>query len=394
MRSDQTLRRIGIVDQTSLGWTAGSSYVRTVVHSLGNACRGNGVELFLLSPQQNTYHRKLGFANILPIPRPHYFRGEPRLRGFFGWPKRSSLADVARAHQISVLLPLSRIPHGLPHSKAIGWIPDFQHVHLPEFFPEALRRERDTAFLLMARRAARVILSSRDALQHFVSLFPNYSDKGRVASFPSPLFAFEPPQGDVSSTQRKFNLPDKIALVVNQFWHHKNHLLVVNAISQLRRKGIRIPVVMVGLPVDERDPSNQALSTVLQAMASGSVTDQITVLGLVSEADLVNLMRVAAVVLQPSRFEGWSTPVQDAKALGRPLICSDIPVHREQVPDALGFVPWDDPDALAGLLADSWSSLEPGPNLAMESRSLAEEQEFAQVFGKKLLKICQETWSI
>jgi glycosyltransferase involved in cell wall biosynthesis len=170
-------------------------------------------------------------------------------------------------------------------------------------------------------------------------------------------------------------------------------MLVVEALSKLRRKGIRIHVVMVGLLADSRDPSNQAISKLLQAMASGGVGDQITLLGMVPEEDLINLMRVAAVVIQPSRFEGWSTPVQDAKALGRPLICSDIPVHREQAPGALGFVRWDDPDTLAELMAETWKSLEPGPNPALESQCMAREHDFAGIFGEKLLKICREACS-
>jgi hypothetical protein len=104
-------------------------------------------------------------------------------------------------------------------------------------------------------------------------------------------------------------------------------------------------------------------------------------------------MRTAAVIIQPSRFEGWSTVVQDAKALGRPLLCSDIPVHHEQAPTALGFFAWDDAETLADLLAASWTSLEPGPRPDIEERTLAEEREFAQSFGQELLKICEEASS-
>src|SRR5712692_9628701 len=110
---------------------------------------------------------------------------------------------------------------------------------------------------------------------------------------------------------------------------------------------------MTGLPVDHRDRSNSNLSSLLQAIASAGLNGQITILGQVSYADLVNLMRTAALVIQPSRFEGWSTIVQDAKALGRPLICSDIAVHREQASSALGSFPCDKPEVLASLLAST-----------------------------------------
>ena len=68
-------------------------------------------------------------------------------------------------------------------------------------------------------------------------------------------------------------------------------------------------------------------------------------------------MRAAALIIQPSFFEGWSTSIEDSKALGRPLVCSDIPVHREQVPDALGFFDPMKPEILADLLAKIYPDL-------------------------------------
>ena len=109
--------------------------------------------------------------------------------------------------------------------------------------------------------------------------------------------------------------------------------------------------------------------------------------------DLASLMRTAAVVIQPSRFEGWSSVVQDCKALGRPLLCSDIPVHREQAKDALGFFPCDSATLLAEILAENWPALEPGPDPVVEARALTAEREFARAHGQRLLSLCREAGS-
>ena len=85
-------------------------------------------------------------------------------------------------------------------------------------------------------------------------------------------------------------------------------------------------------------------------------------------------MRASAVIIQPSRFEGWSTSVQDAKALGRPLICSDISVHREQAPEAKGFFSPDDSQELADLLSAFWPQALPGPDAAVERVALTNEK--------------------
>ena len=168
--------------------------------------------------------------------------------------------------------------------------------------------------------------------------------------------------------------------------------MVVRALELLHKKGIDIPVVMTGLPADQRDPSNKNLSLLLQAIASSGLNNQISVLGRVPYPDVINLMRTAALIIQPSRFEGWGTVVQDAKALGRPVLCSDIPVHHEQAPGALGFFACDDAEALAGLLAAHWKGLKPGPNLALEATALATERDFAQRHGQALLHICKEAY--
>jgi glycosyltransferase involved in cell wall biosynthesis len=277
--------------------------------------------------------------------------------------------------------------------RMIGWIYDFQHVYLPQFFSEATRRYRDSVFRLVAQRTTLVLLSSHVALEHFSAFAPDYAYKGRVFQFPS-MFGFKSFDGDPSSTLRKFRLPQKFALVANQFWQHKNHLVVIQALERLRCQGVEIPLVMTGLPVDKRDPANENLSRILQAVASAGLANQVTILGMVPEADLNNLMCCAALVIQPSRFEGWSTPVQEAKALGRPLICSDIPVHHEQAPGALGFFPCDGPDALADLVADNWNRLDPGPDPQNEKKALAVEREFAEIQGRLLLNLCLEAAAV
>jgi hypothetical protein len=55
-------------------------------------------------------------------------------------------------------------------------------------------------------------------------------------------------------------------------------------------------------------------------------------------------------VIQPSLCEGWSTVIEDAKALGRHVLASDIAVHREQLDRNVDFFAAHDHAALAALL--------------------------------------------
>lgn len=387
------LSRIGIVNMSVDWWTAGASYTRMLVQSLAAATDGKTIELLLLSKKKSAAENDLP-AKIRHFKTPHYFPGEKILRHLSGRGEKSELYETAARYRASVLLPVLDIPMPRPPISTVGWIPDFQHRHWPEFYSKASLASRDRAYQALAERAHLVMLSSESAREDFMAFAPAHAAKARVVPFPS-LFAFsEPPPHDPREVLARFHLPEKIALVANQFWQHKNHAVVVEAIAQLAARGLRLPVVMTGQPSDFRDAQNKTLSRLLQSISAHGLAGQIVILGQVEFADLVALMRAAAVIIQPSRSEGWSTVVQDAKALGRPLLCSGIAVHRAQAPEALGFFEWDRPAELADLLAAHWEKLPVGPCGAREQAALENERRFAADHGAKLLQVCREAFAL
>jgi glycosyltransferase involved in cell wall biosynthesis len=69
------------------------------------------------------------------------------------------------------------------------------------------------------------------------------------------------------------------------------------------------------------------------------------IVGMIPRYDQIMLIRGASAVIQPSLFEGWSTVLEDARALGQRVIATDFPVHIEQnVPGAIYFKQGDATD--------------------------------------------------
>ena len=64
-------------------------------------------------------------------------------------------------------------------------------------------------------------------------------------------------------------------------------------------------------------------------------------------------------LINPSRFEGWSTTVEEAKSFGVPLILSDIDVHHEQAGEAARYFGLDDPATLADALCKALQTAAP-----------------------------------
>jgi glycosyltransferase involved in cell wall biosynthesis len=100
--------------------------------------------------------------------------------------------------------------------------------------------------------------------------------------------------------------------------------------------------------VDLRRPNH--FTELMQHCRSRDVQDRFRVLGMVPYRDVQSLMQHAHAVINPSRFEGWSTAVEEARTMGKQLLLSDIPVHREQAPAGTLFFGVDDPAELAGAM--------------------------------------------
>ena len=338
------LSRIAVVNMKVDWWTAGTSFTRMLVESLAAAKEGaRGPELMLLSRKKSGVKEESLPATVRHFKTPHYAPGERLLRAMRGMGEKSELYETALRYRASVVLPVLQIDLPRAPVPTIGWIPDFQHRHWPDYYSKSSLASRDRAYRELAERARLILLSSESARNDLAAFLPEHTAKARVLPFPS-LFAFHPPEAeDPHATVAKYHLPEKFALVAGQFWQHKNQRLVVEAVALLGKRGVRVPVVMIGQPSDFRDPQNRTVSDLLQRIAEADLAGTVTVLGQVAYGELIALMRAAAVIVQPSQSEGWSTVVQDGKALGRPLICSAIPTHREQAPEALGFFEWNRP---------------------------------------------------
>jgi glycosyltransferase involved in cell wall biosynthesis len=80
------------------------------------------------------------------------------------------------------------------------------------------------------------------------------------------------------------------------------------------------------------------------------------VLGIVPYEHMLALMRYSVAVINPSLFEGWSTVVEESRALGKEILLSDIVVHREQNPPRGRYFNTHIADDLATLMKDSYEA--------------------------------------
>ena len=275
---------------------------------------------------------------------------------------------------------------GPAFKKSAAWIPDFQHKYLPQYFTAKEIKERDRAFELTAKYASTVVLSSKCAAADFKTFYPQAALKAEVLPFRSiPRARWS--ECNPMDTQKKYCLPDKFFIISNQFWQHKNHLTVFKALKLLKDKAINPVIVCTGHIYDYRQPEYSDI--ILQAIHQSGLASQVYLLGLIPKIDQIQLLRRSIALLQPSLFEGWSTVVEDARFLGKPVILSDIPVHIEQNPPKSLYFRRSSPESLAPLMADYWKSFSPGPDLEQESIARETNKKEVLEFAENFIRIAK-----
>lgn len=253
------------------------------------------------------------------------------------------LAAFLGRHQIDLLSHSGHLGREAP-MKTLAWLYDFQFMHFPEYWQAKHVRWSEQRYRDACRYCDGVIVSSHDALNDLHAFEPSCRAAAHVLQFVSnPVRVNDlPSKQDVLA---KYELPDLYFHLPNQFWTNKNHRLVIDALALLKGRNICVNVVCTGRPADGRRPDY--FDELMEYCTKSGVQDSFRVLGIIPYRDTQALMRYAAAVVNPSRFEGWSTTVEEAKTLHKRLLLSNIKVHLEQAPARGRFFSPDSPSELA-----------------------------------------------
>jgi glycosyltransferase involved in cell wall biosynthesis len=296
------------------------------------------------------------------------------------------LERLLRAHDIDVLSHSDFLGKhaGLP---AICWIGDFQHREQPQFFSRFERWYRDRDFRLQCRHATRILLSSHDAQRALATFEPSAVEKSRVLQFVAQPNV-GPDTTDLSTLRERYGIAGPYFHVPNQFWAHKNHKLILDALAILQRRGEPAIVISTGATEDYRQP--KYFDQLMAYAREVGVDDSFRALGVIPYNDLIGLMLNSIALINPSRAEGWSTSVEEAKSLGKRIILSNLPVHLEQAPADGVYIDPDDAPGLADAMRKVSSSFDTAAESARSARARRDLPGRVQTFARAYQAIVLE----
>lgn len=157
----------------------------------------------------------------------------------------------------------------------------------------------------------------------------------------------------LAEVKEKYRLPDNFAVYVGDINRNKNIPRLVKACEK-----IGVPLMIIGKQATEKDFDRSHvenrdlvwLQNFCQQQTTSNKQQAVRLLGFVPTENLVVILNLATVYVQPSLYEGFGLPILEAMACGCPVVVSKVASLPEVAGSAAIYVdPCDIKDIALGI---------------------------------------------
>lgn len=246
----------------------------------------------------------------------------------------------------------------------IEWLVDFNNLAFPEYY-----KDRGNAMksyqLELTRKDSRIVLSSNALLEELKCYYPNYKNEVKILRFACSLPEID--SLDLNQIKSNYEIDCDFFMSPNQFWEHKNQIVVLKAIYEIKKTNpaLKFKVLFTG-SLEVNRGKGQYANQLIEMIKEFNISEYVKFLGVLDRSVQLLLMKNSVALIQPSLYEGWSTLVEEAKALNKFIILSDLIVHREQISKNCSFFKSNDIKSLSEIMI---KSLKSKPNIIKENYS-------------------------
>ncbi len=278
------------------------------------------------------------------VPRPH-------IREQF----RSRHIDLAVYPYAQSMSFEAKIPY-------IMAVHDLQHRLQPEFPEVSADGEwewREYLFRNGTRSATLILADSEVGREDILNCYGPCGvepDRVRVLPYlPASYLAAEVSADERQRVRTTYRLPERYLFYPAQFWPHKNHTRIVQALGLIKNEHkIAIPIVFCGSHSGEL--RERTYREVISTASHLGIEAEIRFAGYVPDQDISGLYADAVALVMPTFFGPTNIPVLEAWAYGCPVLTSDIRGIREQVGDAGVLVDPRSVESIADGIYRLWTS--------------------------------------
>lgn len=204
---------------------------------------------------------------------------------------------------------------------------DLCHRDMPEFPEVNYYREfelRENLYTSVSKKAVAILTDSELGKENLIKRYGVDSKRIFNVSFTPSINAKE---SSFINIKEKYNIKSNYIYYPAQFWAHKNHVYIIDAIAKLKEDKILLAVVFSG-----SDKGN--LEYVLDYAKKLNVEDLVHYIGFAPNDEIYYLYKQSLALVMPSYFGPTNIPPLEAFAIGTPVIYSDLDGLRDQVGNA------------------------------------------------------------
>lgn len=235
------------------------------------------------------------------------------------------MARLSRVNYLATVLDVCHRDH-----------PEFEEIRTNRTFEE---RERYHAAILP--RATALLVDSQQLSEKLQRLYA--IDPGRILVMPykpaASLMRAATDEDQANADRRE----DQYILYPAQFWSHKNHAYILDALKLLADRGTNLNAIFCG-----GDMGN--LQRVKARVRELGLAGRVHFPGFVPASELVGLYRGAFALVMPTYFGPTNIPPLEAMALACPVVVSDTQEFRAIYGEAVLYCDLEDPASLAANL--------------------------------------------
>lgn len=345
--------RIGIIFNFRKSWMGGLIYIVNLINALNfldDKDKPEIIVFYIPELEELTKEMQYPYLKLMPWKFKEIYKGY-----YSSWFKRKNVFvdDLINDFKLDGIYPVNDRPVKSSKkindkTKIVAWIPDLQHKFYPHFLGKKRNFLRELRIKILLRNTDDLVVSSHDVESHFHKFY-KLKKNLRIHILQFVTIIKDVDFKGIEDLRQKYKVPKEYFMVCNQFTNHKNHFVILNALSLLKARNENVHFVFTGKM--EFRGNDAYIKNIREIVAENQLEDNVSFLDVIPRQDQLCLMKHCKAIVQPSFFEGWSTVIEDAICLQLPVIAADLPVNIEHLGDKGFFFDPNDGKQLADILA-------------------------------------------
>ena len=239
--------------------------------------------------------------------------------------------------------------------KSLPFLADLQYLHFPENFSFKNILFRRLNILMCALHSSKIILSSLDVKKDLKKV----SKSGYKKAIVHPFIFKSPSKSKILSLsflKKKYKISTNFFYLPNQYRIHKNHIVVLESLKHLKKNNKLNNLLIISTGHSEDHRKIDYFKKIKSFISKNHLENNYRYLGIVPFKEVESFIYHSVALIHPSKFEGRSSPVEQAKAIGKQVILSNIDIHKEQKPRRGVYFNPNDFLKLSSIVLKTWNN--------------------------------------